>query len=351
MGRQLRKTELSLKYGEMQISNRIFEKYDNYRFKIPLVDGDKVIAKEGEVNTGDILFEKLNYPLKKTINISKALGCKSNESENYVLKIDGEYVERGEVIARKTSSGKLNVLQFMSPVSGVIDLGRIKSGYIDILGEQTYSVIKSDFTGAIESIDPIIGMIISTNAVAIDGVVSSGSKEKLFGKLEILGDGYTILNESSLNEDYRGKIVWVGPYLYEKVAGELFEKGALGIITYAMSYEQFRELGLPVLILGGFGFVHCDNEFLNRFLEFKDKFVMIDMEENQLFVISDSNIRNKEWFVTEYINQRVISRSPSTYGYIGTVIDYESETNNILIDFGKRGRSLMNIGLVDFIDL
>ena len=335
----------------MQIRSRVFEKYSNYRFKIPLTDGDKVVAKEGNINVGDILFEKLNYPLKKTINVSKALGCKANESENYILKLDGEYVEKGEIIARRTSSGKLNILQLISPVSGVIDLERIKNGYVDILGEQTYSTVKSDFTGVIESIDPINGLVINTNVVAIDGVVSSNSKEKLFGKLEVLGDGYTILNENGIGQDYRGKIVWVGPYLYDRVAAELFERGAVGIITYAMSYEQFRELGLPILILGGFGFVHCDNEFLKKFLEFQDKFVMVDMEENQLFVVSNSDIKNKEWFVTQYINQKVISRSVSTYGYIGNVIDWEPDTSSVLIDFGKRGRSLMNIGLVDFIDL
>ena len=51
-------------------------------------------------------------------------------------------------------------------------LGR-ENGYVDILGEQTYSTVKSDFTGVIESIDPINGLVINTNVVAIDGVVSS----------------------------------------------------------------------------------------------------------------------------------------------------------------------------------
>ncbi len=334
----------------MQIRSRLFEKYDNYKLEIPLREGDRVLAKQGKVKPGDNLLENLIYPLKKTVDVSRVLGCKPEESRKYMLKLDGEYVEKGEIIARKTSSGKLNVLQLISPVGGVIDLGRIKSGYLDILGEQAYSLIKSDFSGTIESIDPLSGLTISTTSVVVDGVVSTNSKAKLFGKLEVLGDGYTILNENCLDEDYRGKIVWVGPYLYEKVALQLFERGAVGIITYAMSYEQFRELTFPVLILGGFGFVHCDNEFLKRLLVFKGRLAMIDMKENQLFIISDSDIKNTEWFVTEYFNQKVISRSVSTYGYIGTVVSYEEETSNLLIDFGKRGRSLINIGLVDFVD-
>ncbi len=118
-----------------------------------------------------------------------------------------------------------------------------------------------------------------------------------------------------------------------------------------MSYTEFRETGLPVMILGGFGPVHCDVEFLNRFLTFDGKFLILDMSENQIFILSGGNIKNKEWFVTQYVRQSVISRVTSTYGYIGQVIDYDQDSKNLLIDFGKKGTSLMNIGMVDFIDL
>ncbi len=47
--------------------------------------------------------------------------------------------------------------------------------------------------------------------------------------------------KNGIGQDYRGKIVWVGPYLYDRVAAELFERGCR-INNYAMSYEQFREL-------------------------------------------------------------------------------------------------------------
>jgi len=154
-----------------------------------------------------------------------------------------------------------------------------------------------------------------------------------------------------LSDDYRGKIVWVGPYLYNRVAIELFEKGAVAILTYAMSYTEFREIGLPIMILGGFGSVHCDVVFLKKLLTFRNKFVMLDTYQNQLFILSDSDLTNREWFVKQYINQSVISRSQLTYGYIGKILDYDQDSNNVLVDFGKKGTSLMNIGLIDFIDL
>ncbi len=335
----------------MQIRSRVFEKYEKYIFNIPLLGSDKTDIKPGKLNVGDILFQRSDSTLKKSINISEIFKCKSVESYKYVLKIDGEYVEKGEVLAEKTSSGKLSIMQIKSPISGVLDLSRITYGYIDILGEEGNIEFKSDFSGEILGINPIDGITISTQAVGIDGVVSSKGNDKLFGKLEILGDGNSILNEGGLNQEYRGKIVWVGPYLYNRVATELFVRGAVAVLTYAMSYTEFREIGLPIMILGGFGSVHCDLEFLKRLLPFKDKFLILDTSQNQLFILSESNFKNNGWFVNQYINQTVISRALSTYGYIGKIMEYDQESNNILVEFGKKGRTLMNIGLVDFIDL
>ena len=336
----------------MEIRSRIFEKYTNYQCSIPLKDGDRVLVKGKKIKEGDLLLEKSESTLKKSINLPKVLNCKSNEgSEKYVLKMDGEYIEKGELLAQKVSSGRLNLTELFSPVSGVLDFSRIKQGYIDILGEERKSIVRSDFTGTINGVDPIEGLLISTDVVCIDGVVSSKTEDNLFGNLKILGDGNTILTEKILEDDYRGKIVWVGPYLYNRVAIELFERGAVAVLTYAMSYTEFREIGLPIMILGGFGSVHCDGSFLKKFLSFKNKFVILNNNENQLFILSNSDFKHRGWFVSQYENQSVISRSPSTYGSIGKVLEYDRDTSFVLVDFGKRGTSLIHIGLLDFVDL
>jgi len=336
----------------MEIKSRLFEKYTEYECCIPLNEGDRVVTKGKKIREGDIFLEKSESTLKKSINVPKVLNCKNNDDcENYVLRMDGEYIEKGELLAQKVSAGGLNLTKLFSPVSGVLDFSRMKQGYIDILGEERKSVVRSDFFGIINGIDPTEGLLITTDVVCVDGVVSSKAEGNLFGNLEVLGDGNTILTEKVLEDDYRGKIVWVGPYLYNRVAIELFERGAVAVLTYAMSYTQFREIGLPIMILGGFGSVHCDASFLKKFLAFKNKFVILNSHESQLLILSGSDIKHKGWFVNQYENQNVISRSTSTYGYIGKVLEFDRETSFLLVDFGKRGTSLIHIGLLDFIDL
>jgi len=167
----------------MEIRSRVFEKYIDYQFKIPLKNGDKVLVKEGKVEVGDILFERLDSSLKKSLSITKALGCKKEKCEDYLTRIEGEYIQEGEIIAKRVSPGKLSVTTLVSPVSGVLDFSRVRQGYVDILGEENSSTIKSDFVGYVNAVDPIDGLVITTNAVVIDGVVSSKSEDKFFGKI------------------------------------------------------------------------------------------------------------------------------------------------------------------------
>jgi hypothetical protein len=335
----------------MEIRNRVFEKYTDFEVKIPLNEGDRVLVKKGLIKPGEPFLHREESTLKKTINLPKILKCKEKECVKSITKIDGEYVEKGEVIAQKTSKGGLSMTEVKSPINGILELSKLEYGYVDILGEEKESVLESNFSGEVVGIDPIDGLVIKSNFVSLDAVVSSKREGRILGKLEVLGDGKSILKEDVLEEDYRGKIVWVGPYLYNLVAVELFERGALGVLTYAMSYEDFRNMGLPVMILGGFGSVHCDSMFLDKLLTFKDSYLILDSNENQIFFLKDSNVDNREWFLNTYINQLVISRSTSTYGYIGKVLANEQDSSNLVVDFGKRGTSVINMGLVDFIDL
>lgn len=336
----------------MEIRNRVFEKYEDFEFKIPLTGKESIQVNPGDtVNVGDTIFNRSESSLKKSIYLPKAINCKLEECKESILRIDGEYIENGEVIARRMGSGRLTQTELISPASGILDLSRVKSGYIDILGEERVSLFEANFKGEVESIDPTDGLVIKSNATCIDLVATTKIQDKYFGKLEILGDGRSIVKEDILDLDYRGKIVWVGPYLYKKVAIELFERGAVAVITYSMSYTEFRSIGLPIAVLGGFGTVHCDSLFLEQFLNLKDNLVVLDGTENQLFVIGFSRPYNLDWFVDVYTNQRVISRSPSHYGYIGKILEMHEESTYALVDFDKKGSVLIPLTLLEFIDL
>lgn len=334
----------------MEVRSRVFEKYTDYKFSIPLSGNERVFAKQGSyIKPGDKLFESFNNSIKKSIYLPNVIECKTRDSYKYVTRIDGEYIDKGDIIAQKVSKTGLTLIEIVSPDSGIIDLSRISNGYIDILGEEGSAVFESDFEGYINVVNPNDGMVITSDAVCVDIVTSTKAENKYFGILDILADGSSIVTEKVLDEDYRGKIVWVGPYLYEKTAYYLFERGAVAILTYSMSYVEFRNIGLPIAVLGGFGSVHCDKQFIQHILSFKGKLTILDGTQNQLFVISKTDKENRDWIVDNYIGETVISRAPSSYGYIGKIIGIEGEY--VFVDFDKKGKTLIHMGSIDFIDL
>lgn len=336
----------------MEIRNRVFEKYSSFRFRIPLNGTENVFVKQSTfVKIGDKLFERKESTLKKSLYLPKVLKCKELECNKYVTRVDGEYVEQGEVVAQISSKGGLSVTQMVTPVSGLMDLSRIDKGYIDILGEEKDSVFESNFDGFVEIVNPNDGLVINSSAVSVDLVSTTKVDGSFFGKLDILSDGRSIVNVDSLEQDYRGKVVWVGPYLYKKVALEIFERGAIAILTYAMSYDEFRDIGLPIAVLGGFGAVHCDMQITDRLIKLKDSLVVLDAKENQLFVVGNFDMDNRDWFVDQYINQKVISRSISHYGYIGRVVDIHEDSDHVMVDFDNKGTVLVHLGQLEFVDL
>ena len=334
----------------MEIRSRVFERYTDYKFSIPLKGNERVYTKPGSyVKPGDKLFEALDHTVKKSIYLPKVLNCKTEDCYKYITKIDGEYIDKGDRIAQMVSKSGLTFTEAIALDSGVIDFTRISKGYVDILGEQKGIVFESDFEGYINTIDPSDGLVVTADAVCVDAVAMTKTENRYFGKLEILADGNSIVTEKILEDDYRGKIVWVGPYLYDKVAYELFERGAVALLTYAISYKEFREMGLPIAVLGGFGSVHCDIQFINKLLSFKDRLIVLDGIENQIFVISKMEKENRDWFIDQYIGQTVISRALSSYGYIGKIVDIQGDY--IFVNFGKKGNLLLPLGSLDFIDL
>ncbi len=336
----------------MEIRSRIFEKYDSYKFSIPLSGQEQIFVKQGGyIKKGTKMFESSSNSIKKSIYIPKTLNCKIEDTLKCVNRIDGEYIEQGEVIAFIKSKNGLSVTEVFAPASGVLDLSRVQNGYVDILGEEGSSEFISNFDGYVNSVNPTDGLVITAPAVAIDAVAMTKSDTKYFGQLEILDDGRSVVTEESLKDDYSGKIVWMGPYLYKRIAVELFERGALALITYAMSYEEFRNIGLPVTVLGGFGSVHCDPQFITKLISFKDALVVLDGTESQMFVVGEYSVCNSEWFVKTVINQKVVSYSPTLHGYIGKVVDIHEDSNYLLVDFGSKGTILVHIGTVSFVDL
>jgi ribosomal 30S subunit maturation factor RimM len=117
-----------------------------------------------------------------------------------------------------------------------------------------------------------------------------------------------------------------------------------------MEYEDFKNLGLPIGVIEGFGKIHCDEKFLKELYKLDKKFVVLDSKENQLFAAKKEQKESREsgFFVKELLGSQVISRHSSHYGYIGTIVQI-NDLNYVTVDFGESGKSIVDLGSLDFI--
>jgi hypothetical protein len=336
----------------MLIKAKIFEHYNNYNFRIPLSGGERLYIKDNDkVKPGDKLFSKAENRIKDSYFLVDELGCSASDCMKYITCINGSYVGEGEILAQKTSSGGLTIKQIVTKDSGIVDLDRLDKGFIDILSEEEEVNIESQFSGSVIEVLPGSHISINSPASALDLAATTLFKEELFGDMVFLNKENKVISDIP-DMDLKNKIVWAGSYLPIRLALKIFKRGASAILAYSMEYEDFKNLALPLGIVEGFGKIHCDDKFLKELYKIENKFVVLDNEEDQLFIAKQEQKekQSKEFFVKELLGSQVISRHSAHYGYIGTIVQI-NDLNYVTVDFGTSGKSIVDLGSLDFISM
>jgi len=343
----------------MIVRRKIFEKYKDYRFSIPYQSGDKVSIKEGEsIKKGQEILTKSGSHITHSFYLPEGIDVQVSKLKEHINCIDGELVEKGDVLVERVMPGGLSVKKVVSPVQGVVDLSRLKSGYLDILGEEEETIVKSSFEGVVEGIDPIDGINVISDAYALDLLSISdannrGKKDRrIVGEFTVIGNGRDLVLKAD-EESYRDKVVFTGKYLHPELLYDLFQKGALFVLTYSMDYMDFRKQGLPVGIVGGFGEIYSSKDIAELISSMESVFVIVDYDESQIFFVTNNKTytTKEELFVKTAIGSKVISRALSNYGMLGKVVGVEEESNYINVEWEGGQRTIINIGSVEFVSI
>ena len=341
----------------MIIKHEILSRYDDYEFNIPYTASDRVLVKEGQkVNVGDPILERNQNSKAYTFYVPNEIPISAQDVKKHITCINGELVKEGDVLVEKEMSSGLTVKKLISPIEGVVDLSRLDSGYIDILGEESSSLFQSSFMGEVLSIDLVDGITVRAKVSAMDIKVLSKmyqeeEKGKIFGEFVVIGDGVNLQVKAD-GEDYTDKIVFAGKHLHTSLLQDLFEKGAAFVLTYSMDYSDFRKQTLPLGILGGFGEISCGNEILKSIGSKDSSLCVVDLDESQIFFLSD--YKGKETggnFVKSLIGSTVRSLALSNYSMIGKVMGVEEEGSFLTVEWEGGSRGMIDIGSVEFISL
>jgi hypothetical protein len=131
---------------------------------------------------------------------------------------------------------------------------------------------------------------------------------------------------------------------------DLFEKGAKFVLTYSMDYQDYRNQGLPIGIIGGFGEIFSGEKFLQELSSLEGCYAIVDFEECQVFFLKDTkNLGKKESvFVKNLVGSKIISRASGSYGMNGELVEVEG-SGYATVEWENGGRSIVSLGSMEFV--
>lgn len=326
------------------------------KFSLPFDGIAKPNVKIGQrFVSGEKLFTIENRKITESHFMPKELGVQINEIIDYVCRINGEFVSPGEIIAERIMSGGLSAKRILTASEGIVDFSRMKLGYLDILSEVHEGDYTSNFAGQIFDIDLNRGLKILTDIWEIpllsvnsyDHISYHNCFNQVFGSFDVLGDGNGVYTSRDLKEDYSGKIVFAGRFLYPDLAHALYDKGCKYIVTGSMNYDDFSDLNLPVAILNGFGNIHMDKFLLFMLKEMSSNSVFIDSGRLSMNIISASEISKNIISSNSYynsaikVNDVVKSFDSDSYGLIGRVVSLEENGMYALVSMQNEATYLI----------
>lgn len=324
------------------------------------------VDKDDEFVAGSKLFTCEYSRVLESHFLPKELSISRDNIGRFLNVVDGEYVEKGDIIAEKYSPSGLTKQQVVTEQDGVVSYKRLAEGYINILAPSEVTEMVADFSGVVKQVNILLGLEVETDIMSVrcfaSKVASGGVHEYLpfsaadmavAGDFVLLGDGTSVYTKESIaGLDLEGKVVFVGRFLYAKFAIQLYEQGVLAVVTYAMHYDEFLQLPGTVYVLGGFGQLSLPESIVSLMQSLDGMYISLSKRRPTELMVpggwsDELSIENDKYYMELKEGQQVVVRDLRYFGEIGTIVGFEDEYAEVEME--KGGQVLLKMASLDII--
>jgi hypothetical protein len=213
--------------------------------KVHVKKGDKVTAEDVVASTdlpGNV------YPL----NLANMLGCEAKEINLFLVKKEGDTIEKGEIIAETQGLFGFFKTQIKAPLTGTIESLSDATGQA-ILREPPIPVeVNAYVDGFIDDVYENEGVKVDTVATFVQGIFGIGPEA--IGKLEMVAKSPAdILKEEDIKIEHKNKIIVGGSLVTAEALSRAVEVGVAGVVVGgydAHDLKEFLGYDLGVAITG-----------------------------------------------------------------------------------------------------
>jgi hypothetical protein len=251
----------------------------------------KVLVKEGDqVDFSSIIAETMIPGEPNIIKVSAELDILEMDINDYMKKMVGDKVNKGDIIAEYNAFFGLFKKHVYSPINGTIESISPISGQVIIREEPVPLSMNAYIPGRIAQLIENEGAIIETNAAFIQGIFGIGGETH--GELRVaIEDPSETLTGMLIEDDDKGKVVVGGSLVTKEAVDKALEVGVKGIVTGGITdnileeilgYELGvaitgqEEINLTLIITEGFGEIAMNPRTLEVFKEFEGSIACIN---------------------------------------------------------------------------
>lgn len=233
---------------------------------LPLL-GD-VVVKKGDVLKAEDIVARTHLPGKvHAINAVNRLGIQPKDLREYMLKKEGDPVQKDEIIAETKPWVKMLKTVLLSPITGTIETISTVTGQV-LLREppkpiQVFAYIDGTVTEVMEK----EGVVMETTATFIQGIFGVGGET--VGELVVaVNNSDDMLTADRVLSIHKDKIIVGGAFIQYDAIDKARKIGVKGIIVGGLDDEDLKkllgydlgvaitgseEIGITLIITEGFG--------------------------------------------------------------------------------------------------
>jgi hypothetical protein len=331
------------------------------------------VKANDKVTPSTVLFEGSETNILQSIDLPKELAISPDKARKYILKSEGEIVEEGDILARRTVSLGIMEKLVRSKFEGKISFERVDKGILDIMAPSRESVMTAGMYGRVAHVMPSVKnpyseVILKVDGLEVNAAIAFG--EKVSANLAVLKDGNSVYTASDVTESFKGKIVVAGRHLNIKLYEALIEAGVKGIIAggvVSQGFNSIREKSVPTAILEGWGIIPINNVVIEMLRSYENAPVFIDSAKNKIFVYpaGDGEDLSKNYLDNNFLyklsddlpdiveaceDMKVQIWDEPFWGYSGKITDVLKNDDLINVELSTGSKVLVEPALVRVIE-
>jgi len=202
-----------------------------------------------------------------SINVANLLGIAPDEVRDYLIKQEGDSVQKDAVIAENKPFIKFLKTDVRSPVQGTIDTVSTVTGQVLLREPPRRLELLAYIDGTVTDVHPRQGVTIATACTLVQGIFGVGGET--WGELQMgVASPEEALTPDKLRPDMKGKIVVGGSFLGADTLARAREIGAAALVIGGIHDKDLRALlgydlgvaitgtekiGITLILTEGFG--------------------------------------------------------------------------------------------------